>query len=201
MNVRPPTFVTIGHGPLAQHLRVSSLGVALVLSAVAAVRFASTPAAPAFIVFVVAMAMVSDLDAHHRAIPVALLGALGLCGTTAFVGTAIAVDDGDPLIRAFVAAAASWALFRGARAAYPNGLTRQDTRIVPFLGLYLGWLGTDVALIGLGAGIATSGVYAAVAIIRRHPRPGPAAVPLTPFLAAASVVTVLLAAPGPHMPG
>ncbi len=198
MATRPPTTVTIGHGPFAPHLRATSLAVAVGLTAVAAVRFASSPAAPAFVVFVVAMIMVSDLDASRRKIPPVLLGALALCGLTAFVGTSIALDDGVPLARALIAAAASWALFLGARTAYPDGLTSQDIQIVPLLGLHLGWLGTHIALVGFGTGIASCGIYAAVSIIRRHPRPGPSVVPLTPFLAAAAVITALVAAPGPQ---
>ena len=68
------------------------------------------------------MAMASDLDARRRTVPGALLGALALAGATSFVGTAIAIDDGSPLVRAVVAAAASWAFAAGARTAHAEGL-------------------------------------------------------------------------------
>jgi leader peptidase (prepilin peptidase)/N-methyltransferase len=89
---------------------------------------------------------------------------------TAIVGfiflavNAIRVEESSQLISAVTCAATSWCLFFVISKVAPTGLGTGDVRLVPVLGLYLGFLGYNEAILGIFIACSSAGLVGVVLI-------------------------------------
>src|SRR5689334_17488552 len=125
------------------------------------------------------------VDARRRRLPNAL--------TFAFFGTALlAVAGSGHLGRALLGAGAAAAVYLVL--AVTGGFGMGDAKLAAGLGLLLGALGRSAVVLGLAAGFALSGLFAAVLLIGR--RAGPRSqLAHGPFMLAGALLAVGLAAP------
>ena len=112
------------------------------------------------------------------------------------VGAAAATADGDALLRAVIAGAATFAIFYALWFVYPPGMGYGDVRLSGVLALALGWLGWSQLVVGVYAGFLlgalVGGALAVAKVVDRR------SYPFGPFMLAGTwlgVVTGPLTAP------
>ena len=168
-------------------------GTAALFTAVA-VRFGwswATPAVDAFVAGLVALACV-DLERYLLPRRIVYVTAV-LSGSLLLVDSATTGRWGRLAVGA-VCAAVAFGLFWVLNRVNPRWLGYGDVRLAGTIGLVLGWLGPDYALIGfLVANLA--GVVAAAFLLGTGRMQRKTPMPYGVFLAAGSVVTVLAGAP------
>ncbi|MHB8506059.1 MAG: prepilin peptidase [Acidimicrobiales bacterium] len=179
--------------PISLRYPLVEAGTAALFVAVA-VRFGwswATPAADAFVAGLLALACV-DLERYLLPRRIVFVTG-GLSGAFLLVDSATTARWGRLAVGAACAAVA-FGLFWALNRANPRWLGYGDVRLAGAIGLVLGWLGPDYALIGFLvanlAGVIVAGVLLTTGRMRRT-----TPMPYGVFLAAGSVVTVLAGAP------
>jgi leader peptidase (prepilin peptidase) / N-methyltransferase len=107
-----------------------------------------------------------------------------------------AVADGDPgaWVRAMAAGAALYAFYFVLAFVYPAGMGFGDVKLAGILGMYLGWLGWDVWLVGAFLGFLLGGLTG-VALMVTHRAGRKSEIPFGPFMLAGVLLAVLVGEP------
>lgn len=145
---------------------------------------------PAWVALALVGAVIVRTDLARHRIPDALTLAAAGCGAVLLALPA----DWAAYGRAWLAALAVSAVLLGLALIGPSGLGMGDVKLGPALGLYLGYLGWEAALVGVAAGFVLGALAALVVLagdaIARKPLAGALrrALPFGPFLLVGAVV-------------
>ena len=139
----------------------------------------------------IALAMI-DIDTHRLPDVIVLPSCVVVLALLA--GDSVATGTWDALIRAVLAAAVSWAFFRGIRLAWPGGMGGGDVKLAVLLGLMTGWLGWGVLAIGVFGGFLL-GAVVGVALMSAGRAGRRTALPFGPFLIVGAFFSVFAGAP------
>lgn len=105
--------------------------------------------------------------ASHRLPDRVTYPAYAVC-SAALLGDAAAMGTWGALVRALLAAAATFALAAGAGALSPAGLGFGDVKLLGLLGLVLGWFGWGVLLAGVFIGLLVGAAVSVVLLVSRQ---------------------------------
>ncbi|MHB8288731.1 MAG: prepilin peptidase [Acidimicrobiales bacterium] len=180
-----------------ERFSVRRLGVEITTGALfslSAIRFGADLVLLAYCIFAGLLVAATVVDARMRIVPVRFVYPT-LVATLVVLPLASVLDhSSSSLVHAAIGGASAFGFFFLVHFIYPDGLGFGDVRLAFLIGVYLGWLGEAYVFVGL----ALSFVFAAVAglwlvIFRGQGRKS--SVPLVPFLAAGSLITVFWGAP------
>jgi leader peptidase (prepilin peptidase) / N-methyltransferase len=158
--------------------------------AVLAWRFGVDWQLPAFLYLGAVSVALSLIDVDTRRLPnVIVLPSYPVAGVLLLVPAAL--DDRWPdLLRAGLGAGALYAFFFAMAVIRPGEMGFGDIKLAGVLGIYLGWLGWGVLVVGAFGGFLLGGLYgAALMLARRAGRKSK--IPLGPFLVAGALLSVL----------
>ncbi len=151
--------------PAGARRRVLVTALAVVVLGLVAGALGPQPALPAYLWLGIAGIALAVIDVDHHRLPDAWtlptygVGLL-LLGVAAATGR-----DGASYLRALLAMAAVFAVFFVL--AFLGGVGFGDTKLAGALGLYLGWMGWDIVLLGLAVGLLVGAGVAVVQLVRR----------------------------------
>ncbi|MFD2092070.1 prepilin peptidase [Blastococcus deserti] len=139
-----------------------------VLFALVALRFGASPELPAFLFLAGAGVLLAVIDLRHRLLPNrVVVPSIGIGAGLLIV--AAAVEASWPaLLRGGLGAVVLFAVFLVLALISPSGLGMGDVKLAALLGLYLGWLGWGVLVIGAAAGFVAQAVVALALLAGRR---------------------------------
>jgi leader peptidase (prepilin peptidase)/N-methyltransferase len=146
---------------------VTAVGTA-VLFVLVALRFGPVWELPAFLVVSGVAVLLALIDLRHHLLPDRVVlpaiatGAVLLAAAGAIEGAAA------PVVRAGLAAVALFAVFLVLALIAPSSLGMGDVKLAALLGLYLGWLGWNVVVLGAAAGFVVQAALALVLLATRR---------------------------------
>jgi len=183
---------TCRRGPSPRYAVVQVLTAAAF--AAVALRFGADWALPAYLVFFTALLAVSAIDLELNIIPNRIVYPTIFVSVPLLAAAALAEADADRLGEALIGAAAAWAALLVIHLISPAGMGFGDVRLAFVLGLFLGWLGLRLVLIGLFLGFLLGAVLGALMILvgRRGRRDH---IPFGPFLAGGAALAVFFGDP------
>lgn len=115
---------------------------------------------PAFLALAGSAALLTVIDLQHRLLPNrVVLPAFG-AGAVLLAGAALADQAWDALLRAGAGAAVLFTAFLILALISPRSLGMGDVKLAGLLGLYLGWLGWGLLVLGAAAGFVVQAVVA-----------------------------------------
>jgi len=148
-------------GSAAVRPPVLEAGTALLL-AVTVLGVGLSWALPAFLLLAVASVLLTVIDLRHRLLPNRVLVPTLVLGAGLLLAAAAIEGAWPSLLRAALGAAALFAVFLVLAVVSPSGLGMGDVKLAAVLGLFLGWLGWSVVLLGAVAGFVVQAVLALV---------------------------------------
>jgi leader peptidase (prepilin peptidase)/N-methyltransferase len=152
---------------LAVRPPVVELGTAL-LFVLVVLRFESSWELPAFLFLAGAGALLAVIDRQHKLLPDRVtLPSIGI-GALLLAVAAVATGNGAALLRAVLGAVVLYVVFVVLVLISPRSIGMGDAKLAALLGLYLGWLGWGVLLLGTAAGFAVQAVLALVLLASRR---------------------------------
>lgn len=146
---------------------VLELGTA-VLFALTAVRFGPSWELPAFLLLAGAGMLLAVIDLRHRTLPNRVTLAALAGGAVLLAVAALATGEWRELGRAALSAAILFVVFFVLVMISPRSIGMGDAKLAALLGLYLGWLGTPVLVLGIAAGFLVQAVLALVLLAARR---------------------------------
>lgn len=166
------------------------LGTAVVFG-VLAWHFGFDWALPAYLylgAISVALAMI-DIDVHR--LPNAIvLPSYGVAATLLLLAAAL-TGEWESLLRAGLGGAALFAVYFLLAFIYPAGMGFGDVKLAGVLGIYLGWLGWGVLLVGGFLGFLLGGVMGA-ALMAVNKAGRKSKIPFGPFMLAGALIAILV---------
>jgi leader peptidase (prepilin peptidase) / N-methyltransferase len=164
------------------------------LFAAAAVRFGWSAELPAYLLLFGVLLAVSAIDLEHFLVPNRIVYPAVVAELALFaVATAGDGDLGD-LGRALLGAVLASGGLLVLNLAYPRGMGMGDVKLAVLLGLALGWLGLGHVALGMFLGFLLGSVVG-VGLVATGVRDRKAHIPFAPFLAAGTVLAVLVGQP------
>jgi leader peptidase (prepilin peptidase)/N-methyltransferase len=178
--------------PISRRYPLVELGCA-VLFAVVALRFGLDPVLPAYLYLAAVGLALALIDADVRRLPDVLTlpsypVAVVLLGLAALAGS-----ESGSFVRALVGGAVAFGLYFALCFAYPSGMGFGDVKLSGVLGLYLGWLGWGVLVVGLFLGFLL-GAVVGIGVIVAGRGGRKTAVPFGPFMLAGTLLAILVGA-------
>lgn len=165
-----PTGAVVESHPLAT---LATLAVGGALDAALGARLGWSAAAPAYLLFGAAAAVVSVSDLRSRRVPNRAVIAVW-AGGAALLAAAGAVDGAfGPLARAGIASGALAAFYLALALAFPGGAGMGDVKWAAVVGLYLGWVSWSAVFLGAMTGFAAASLFVAPCRWRRSCRSAP----------------------------
>lgn len=164
--------------------------VTALLFAAVAYRSPSLWVLPAYLVLAAAMVAVAAIDLEHLRIPTPIIYATAALGAPLLVLASAGTHRYDALISAAVGAAAAFGAFFALFYAVPKGIGFGDVRLAGLCGGFLGWIGYREVLLGVLLAFVLAGVPAIV-LLALHRVQRRTQFPFGPFLAGATMITVL----------
>ena len=164
------------------------------LFAAVAVRLGADWALPAYLLFFAALLAISIIDLQLQIIPNRIVYPLIFASVPLLAVAALADDDWSALKRALISAAVAWFALLVIHLIQPGGMGFGDVRLSFALGLFLGWISYDHALMGLFMGFLLGAVVGLLLVAFRI-RSRTDHVPFGPFLAAGTALTILVGGP------
>jgi leader peptidase (prepilin peptidase) / N-methyltransferase len=151
----------------AVRLPFLELGTAAVF-ALTAVRFGLSWELPAFLFLAGVGVLLAVIDIQHKTLPNRVtLPAIGI-GAVLLAVAALGTGEWPPLGRAALAAVVLFVVFFVLVMISPRSIGMGDAKLAALLGLYLGWLGTSVLVLGIAAGFVVQAVLALVLLVTRR---------------------------------
>ena len=152
---------------LAARLPMIEVGTAA-LFALTAVRFGLSWELPAYLFLAGAAVLLTLIDVQHKLLPNrVLLPAAGGC-TALLTVAALATGDWTALLRAGLGAVLLFVVFLVLALISPRSLGMGDVKLAGLLGLYLGWLGWPVLVLGAAAGFVVQALLALALLAARR---------------------------------
>ena len=143
------------------------IGTAL-LFALTAVRFGLSWELPAFLFLAGTAVLLTIVDVQHKLLPNRIvLPSIGI-GAALLAVAALGTGDWTALLRGVVAAAVLLVVFFVLVLISPRSIGMGDAKLAALLGLYLGWLGWEVVLLGIAAGFVVQAVLALLLLASRR---------------------------------
>ena len=149
------------------HPPVVELSTAL-LFALTAARFGLSWELPAFLFLAGVGVLLALIDIEHKTLPNRVtLPSIGI-GFALLAGAALATGEWPPLGRAALGAALLFVVFFVLVLISPRSIGMGDAKLAALLGLYLGWLGASVLVLGVAAGFVVQALLALVLLATRR---------------------------------
>ena len=165
-----------------------------VLFAAVAARFGADWALPAYLILTAALLAISIIDLEHFIVPDRITAPLTV-SSLALLGLAAAADgNGWRFGRSVLGGLAFFGFLLFLNLVNPRGMGMGDVKLAFSLGLFLGWLGWGQVFLGgflsflLGAAVGVALIATKVKGRKDH-------VPFGPFLAAGTLITILVGSP------
>ena len=155
----PLRTVAARPGPPGVRRPVLEVGTA-VLAVLVVLRWGVSWEVPAFLLLGVAGVLLAVIDLQHRLLPDRVVLTTLVCGAVLLLPAAAIEGAWSSLLRAALGAAALFAVFLVLAVISPSGLGMGDVKLAAVLGLFLGWLGWSVVLLGAVAGFVVQAVLA-----------------------------------------
>lgn len=179
--------------PISARYPLVEAGTAALLVGVG-LRFGWSWTTPAVDIFVAGLLALACVDLERYLLPRRIVYTTGLLSGGLLVVASAATGSWDHLEVGAACAAVAFGVFWALNRANPRWLGFGDVRLAAVIGLVLGWLGADYALVGfLVANLAGVIVAGTLMVSGRMSRSTP--MPYGVFLAAGSVFTVLAGGP------
>ena len=132
------------------------------------IRFGRSWELPAFLFLAGVGVLLAVIDAQHKTLPNRVtLPAIG-CGTVLLAVAALGTGEWPTLGRAALSAIVLFVVFFVLVMISPRSIGMGDAKLAALLGLYLGWLGTSVLLLGIAAGFVVQAVLALILLLTRR---------------------------------
>jgi leader peptidase (prepilin peptidase)/N-methyltransferase len=158
-----------GSGRTAVAVRppVVELGTAA-LFALTAGRFGASWELPAFLFLAGAGVLLAVIDIRHETLPNRVtLPAIGI-GAVLLAVAALGTGEWSAFLRAAMSAVVLFVVFFVLVLVSPRSIGMGDAKLAALLGLYLGWLGTSVLVLGIAAGFVVQAVLALILLATRR---------------------------------
>jgi leader peptidase (prepilin peptidase)/N-methyltransferase len=161
-----------------------------VLFAVVSMRFGPVAELPAYLYLAAIAVALALIDIDTKRLPNAIvLPSYAVAGTLLTVAAA-ASGEWDQLLRAGLGGAVMYAFYFVLAVAKPGAMGFGDVKLAGVLGLYLGWLGWSVLVVGLFLGFLFGGALGALLmVVGRASRKSK--IPYGPFMLLGAFVAVL----------
>lgn len=172
------------------------LGTAALFAAMAG-RFGAHAVLPAYLYLAAVGVALSMIDLDTKRLPNAIVLPSYVVAAVLLGAAAVTNHEGDRAIRALVGMACYYGVFLVLRLAYPKGMGFGDVKLAGVLGLYLGWLGYGVLVVGAFGGVLLGGVVG-IALLASKRAGRKSAVPYGPFMVAGALVAVFAGAQLAH---
>ncbi len=157
----PLRTVLTRSGPPAVRWPLLEVGTA-VLAVLVVVGWGVSWQLPAFLLLAVAGVLLTVIDLQHRLLPNRVVLPTLVVGAALLLVAAATEGSWTDLMRAVLGAAVLFVVFLVLAVISPSGLGMGDVKLAAVLGLFLGWLGWDVVLLGAVAGFLVQAVLALV---------------------------------------
>jgi leader peptidase (prepilin peptidase)/N-methyltransferase len=146
---------------------VVELATAL-LFALTCLRFGLSWELPAFLFLAGVAVLLTVIDVQHKLLPNrVVLPSIGI-GAALLGIAASATGDWPAVLRGVVAAAVLFVVFFVLVMISPRSIGMGDAKLAALLGLYLGWLGWELVLLGIAAGFVVQALLAALLLVTRR---------------------------------
>ena len=175
--------------PLGGMRCAATAAIAVAFAALAGAAAGWTGAWPAYLVLALAGAALSVVDVEHHRLPDRLLGPTAVLAAVVFAVVAGAQSHWHPLVRAVVAAAATFAALVVVVMIAPAGLGFGDAKLAALVAGCLAWRSWRAVEAGLILAVVLAGATAVALLVVRRGRLR-SYLPLGPFLLAATLIVV-----------
>jgi len=108
------------------------------------------------------------VDLQHKLLPNRIVLPSIRIAACLLAVAALGTGEWTPLLRAVEAAAVLFVVFFVLVLISPRSIGMGDAKLAALLGLYLGWLGWDVVLLGIAAGFVVQAVFAVLLLATRR---------------------------------
>jgi leader peptidase (prepilin peptidase)/N-methyltransferase len=159
-----------------------------------ALRFGTSWALPAYLVLVSALLALSLIDFDTFLLPNRIVYPLSVAMVVLFGAAGLLEGSGDTYVRALLGGLAAFGFFLTVHLIVPRGMGFGDVKLSFSLGVSLGWLSWGSVFLGLFLGFLL-GAVVGVALIATGLRTRRDHVPFGPFLAAGTVIAILIGQP------
>jgi leader peptidase (prepilin peptidase)/N-methyltransferase len=139
-----------------------------VVSALVAVRFGLVWELPAFLALAGVAVLLALIDLRHHLLPDRVVLPAVAAGAVLLALAGVVEGDAAAIVRAGIAAVVLFAVFLVLALIAPSGLGMGDVKLAALLGLYLGWLGWNVVVLGAAAGFVVQAALAVVLLAARR---------------------------------
>jgi leader peptidase (prepilin peptidase) / N-methyltransferase len=138
------------------------------LFALTAVRFGLSWELPAYLFLAGVAVLLTVIDVQHKLLPNRIVvPSIGI-GAALLAVAALGSGEWSPLLRAVEAAAVLFVVFFVLVLISPRSIGMGDAKLAALLGLYLGWLGWEIVLLGIAAGFVVQAVLAVLLLATRR---------------------------------
>jgi leader peptidase (prepilin peptidase) / N-methyltransferase len=158
-----------GHDATGPAVRppVVELATAL-LFPLTALRFGLSWELPAYLFLAGTAVLLTVVDLQHQLLPNRIVvPSIGI-GAALLAVAALGSGEWSPLLRAVEAAALLFVVFFVLVLISPRSIGMGDAKLAALLGLYLGWLGWEIVLLGIAAGFVVQAVLAGLLLATRR---------------------------------
>jgi leader peptidase (prepilin peptidase) / N-methyltransferase len=146
---------------------VLEVGTAL-LFVLVVLRFGLSWELPAYLVLAASGVLLAVVDLQHKRLPDRVtLPSIGI-GALLLALAAVGAGNWSALFRALLGALVLYVVFVVLVLISPRSIGMGDAKLAALLGLYLGWLGWDVLVLGTAAGFVVQAVLALVLLTTRR---------------------------------
>jgi leader peptidase (prepilin peptidase) / N-methyltransferase len=145
---------------------------------------------PAYVVFFLALTVISVIDLRHYLIPNRVVYPALYATFVLLVAAAIIEGSGHHLVDALIGMACAWFFFFVVWFIYPRGMGFGDVRLSALVGLVSGWVGLGNVVLSVLLALLI-GAFVGVALIVVRLRSRKQAIPFGPFLALGATISVL----------
>jgi leader peptidase (prepilin peptidase)/N-methyltransferase len=168
-----------------------------VLFVLLAWRLGSIWELPAYCFLAASLVAISAIDIEHLRIPSPIVYATAGLGVPLLVLASAGTHRWSALLAAVICGAVAFAAFFTLFYAVPKGIGFGDVRLAGLCGGFVGWIGYREAFVAFLVSFVVAGVPAAI-LLALHKVQRRTQIPFGPFIAAGTLITVLVGHPLVH---